>query len=261
VNFELHRRKSFWVDEALAYMLDRTDLDVVGRELRVPFPSFALVFTDRHVLSLAERLLAGDRACPLGGQLLRVVAAYVTEMAAGDDRLLRVSLACDALGADLPWLVHHEIPLLEGDKVEAYLDATAPRPVTQPEVEDVSPIHGLLRVTINAILYATSAGVERQVRRPPDSGGPARSARGPDEPFSSEEVYFLPGAIEISRLRQIQALDRLPDGRAILRRFMVRGHWRRASSGWVDQRMRWIEPYWKGPDLAAVIERTYKLKP
>jgi hypothetical protein len=26
-------------------------------------------------------------------------------------------------------------------------------------------------------------------------------------------------------------------------------------------RMRWIQPYWKGPDIAAIIERTYKLKP
>jgi hypothetical protein len=28
---------------------------------------------------------------------------------------------------------------------------------------------------------------------------------------------------------------------------------------WTEQRMRWIEPYWKGPDLAAVIEKTYKM--
>jgi len=38
VNFDLHRRKAFWVDESLA------------------FPACALVFTDRHVLSLGERL-------------------------------------------------------------------------------------------------------------------------------------------------------------------------------------------------------------
>jgi hypothetical protein len=42
---------------------------------------------------------------------------------------------------------------------------------------------------------------------------------------------------------------------------MVRGHWRRAPEGWKDQRMRWIEPYWKGPDLAAIVERAYKLTP
>jgi hypothetical protein len=105
VNFERHRRKTFWVDEALACMLDHTDLDVVGRELRVPFPSFVLVFTDRHVLSLGERLLAGDRACPLSGQILRVVAAYVTEVPAGEDRLPQISFALDALGSDLPHLV------------------------------------------------------------------------------------------------------------------------------------------------------------
>jgi len=42
---------------------------------------------------------------------------------------------------------------------------------------------------------------------------------------------------------------------------MVRGHWRRAAVHWTDQHMRWIQPYWKGPDMATIIERTYKLKP
>jgi hypothetical protein len=79
--------------------------------------------------------------------------------------------------------------------------------------------------------------------------------------FSNEAVFFLPGAIEISHLRNFQQLERIPSGRTILHRFMVRGHWRRAAAGWQDQRMRWIAPYWKGPDIAAVIERTYKLKP
>ncbi len=51
------------------------------------------------------------------------------------------------------------------------------------------------------------------------------------------------------------------EGRQILRRFMVRGHWRRPAPTWKEQRMRWIQPYWKGPDMATIIERTYKLKP
>ncbi|UCF89855.1 MAG: hypothetical protein JSW39_16275, partial [Desulfobacterales bacterium] len=49
INFELHRRKTFWVDESLAYMLAKTDLEVPGSDLRVPFACFALVFTDRYV--------------------------------------------------------------------------------------------------------------------------------------------------------------------------------------------------------------------
>jgi hypothetical protein len=45
-----------------------------------------------------------------------------------------------------------------------------------------------------------------------------------------------------------------------MHRFMVRGHWRRAAVTWKDQRPRWIKPYWKGPEIAAVIERAYRLK-
>ncbi|MHB8874527.1 MAG: hypothetical protein ACYC8T_12635, partial [Myxococcaceae bacterium] len=262
LDFDLHRRKAFWVDESLAYLLDHSDLDVVGRELRVPFASFALVFTDRHVLSLAERMLAAGPECPLSGQLLRVATVYVTEQHAGEDRSLELCFALDALGADPPHLVRHALPLKEEGKVEAYLDAVAPQVAVEPAVPDTDPVRGLIRVAINAILYATSAGVEPQVRPGAKKGarGP-RSRHGPATTYSSDEVYFLPGAIEISQLRRMQELERVPDGRSILRRFMVRGHWRRAAASWEDQRMRWVQPYWKGPDLAAIIERTYKLKP
>jgi len=41
---------------------------------------------------------------------------------------------------------------------------------------------------------------------------------------------------------------------------MVRGHWRRPAKKWTDQRLRWIEPYWKGPEMAAVIEKAYRLR-
>ena len=113
--------------------------------------------------------LAHERVSRLVGHYLRVATVFVTEQRTGDERTLHVCFAFDALGADLPHLVHHSIPIKED-----------------------------------------------------------------------------------------------PDGRTILRRFMERGHWRRrsrAARDWADQRLRWIQPYWKGPDMAAIIERTYKLKP
>jgi hypothetical protein len=261
VNFHLHRRKSFWVDEALAYMLAQTDLDVVGRELRLPFPSFALVFTDRHVLSMAERLLARQEGCVLAGQYLRVATVFATELRAGDERTLQLCFALDALGADLPVLVTRAIPLRDDQPVAQHIDSIAPSPPIEPVVPNANPMRGLLQVTINAILYATSAGVEPELRpAPARAKGRPRIRGGPPITFSSDAIYFLPGAIEISHVRRLQELDRVPDGRTILRRFMVRGHWRRAAASWSDQRMRWIQPYWKGPDMAAIIERTYKLK-
>lgn len=112
------------------------------------------------------------------------------------------------------------------------------------------------------ILYATSAGIEPEFRQAPmRTPGRPRVRGGPPITYSSDAVFFLPGAIEISQVRRLQELERVPEGRMILRRFMVRGHWRRAAASWSNQKMRWIQPYWKGPDMATIIERTYRLKP
>lgn len=261
VNFDLHRRKAFWVDAALSYMLEHTELDVAGGELRVPFPSFALVLTDRHALSLGERLLARTKDDPLRGQMLRVLTVYVTEVRRGEDRTLEIVLALDALGADLASLVRYEVPAGAEALVRSFLDSVAPPlPVVDARLPGANPVRGLLRLVINAILYATSSGVTPEVR----TASP-RTPRKPESRFaplrSSDSVYFLPGTIDIRSVRRFQELERAPEGRSMLSRFMVRGHWRHPQKGWTDQKLRWIEPYWKGPDIATVIERAYKLKP
>lgn len=260
VNFELHRRKTFWVDEALTYMLAQTDVDVTGRDLRSPFAAFALVFTDRYFLSLAERLLSAERKSPLAGHILKVATVYVTEQPESSGRLFKLAFALDALGADPPALVSREIVLEDDLPVETNIDRLAPPvPVDRPLLIP-SPLRGMLQVTLNAILYATSAGVEPEIRHA--TIGPTTRRHGhAGQKYSSDQVYYLPGAIDISHVRRLQDLERASSGRPMLKRYMVRGHWRRASAKWKDQAMRWIQPYWKGPDIAAVIERAYRLKP
>jgi len=257
VNLDLHRRKVFWVDASLAYMLENTDLDVRGRELRTPFRSFALVFTDRHALSLGERLLSRQAGDPLRGQILRVATVYVTERPRSDGRVLDVVFALDALGADLPSLVRYEVPAGDEASLGAFLESVAPRPEVGPAVRDTSPARGLLRLVLNAILYATSADVSPEVRTVAPRKRPTGAGVAPP---SSDSVFFLPGKIDIRSVRQLRELARAPDGGELFARFMVRGHWRRPAKNWTDQRLRWIEPYWKGPDMAAVIEKAYRLK-
>jgi hypothetical protein len=258
----LHRRKTFWVDESLAYLLAKTDLDVPGSDLQAPFTCFAFVFTDRYVLSLAERMLSLDRKCPLAGHFLRIATVYVRKEHPAPYRGLHIRFAFDALGADPPHLVTHRIVLEEDSPIRPLPEDPANLRADGLEISDASPLRGLLQVTLNAILYATSAGVEPQLRNRPAGLREGKvESKSEAVVFSHEDVFFLPGAIEISRLRQFQQLERIPSGRTILHRFMVRGHWRQAAQKWKDQRMRWIAPFWKGPDIAAVIERTYKLKP
>lgn len=267
VNFELHRRKTFWVDPALAYMLAHTDLDVVGDDLRLPFACFAVVLTDRYSLSLAERHLAGAADCTLAGQILHVLTIYVSGEPHGDGRVLHLQIAADALGADPPYLLEHDLPVTDSGPIELGTRPATP-PVVKMDGQEVTvgprsrPLPELLHLALSAILYATSAGVESQVLRP--SAGRTKVLRAPGGPppvFSSEEVFFLPGAISISEVRRMQDLERVPSGRQLLHRFMVRGHWRRPARSWKDRRNRWITPYWKGPDVAAIIERTYRLEP
>jgi hypothetical protein len=67
LRFELDRRKTFWIDESLAFMLAYTRLDVRGAGLRLPFPSFALMrLRDRR--DPRRRLPLTFRSiCSLGG--------------------------------------------------------------------------------------------------------------------------------------------------------------------------------------------------
>ncbi len=259
VSFELHRRKVFWVDEGLAFLLAKTDLDVDGAHLRVPFPAFALVFTDRQTLSLAERLLAADRSCPIRGYLLRAVTAYVIEEHRADERILNLGFAFDTRGADPPYFFEHQVRAVEGQRVMV-------APPSQVEPVDLGaapkptlPLGGLLEITLNAILYAVSPASEKVPRLSPRAPS-ATGLGGSDSAFASDDVFYLPGPIPISQTRQLERLEHVPSGRQLMTRFMVRGHWRSPNRSWKDQNMRWIKPYWKGPDIAAVIERTYRLE-
>ena len=87
-----------------------------------------------------------------------------------------------------------------------------------------------------------------------------RSPRSPQPTPHSESVFFLPGKNDMRQVRQLRELQRAPDGGTLFARFMVRGHWRRPAKSWTEQGLRWIEPYWKGPDMASVIEKAYRLK-
>ena len=80
---------------------------------------------------------------------------------------------------------------------------------------------------------------------------------------SGEDVFFLPGKIDIRRveqLRQVESSGTNQGGRTLMTRCVVRGHYRRPNPTWKDLRIRWIEPYWKGPELATVIDREYRLR-
>ncbi len=276
VNFELHRRKLFFVDAALAWLLSRTSLDIEGRTLRLPFPCFGMAFTDRATLEIAEALLQKDGGI-LAGHRLQILTVYAKRSPAPPGRSgLSLSLVFDARAGQWPYLLGRELCFAEDDDLDCILDShfADVDQTRSGEVFKLPEMRKLVHLSVNAILYATSANVPwplaqsplRKLRSESRSRGKAKQARVAHRveelsgEYSSEDVFYLPGRIPISQLRALEQVERQPNGHELMARFMVRGHWRRASPVWRDQRLRWIEPYWKGPELAAIVEREYKLK-
>jgi hypothetical protein len=261
-NYELHHRKTFWIEEGLAWMLARTNLDIQGDALRLPFSSFALVFTDRDTLALAERLLSREEHCTHRGRILRVLTVYATAIPAGEAAGLTLNFAFDDFSEDWPYLIRRDLAIEPTAHLETLLESHLPDvdPTKKDPIFTSAELKQLAQRALNAILYATSAGMKMETRRA--SHQPARrlSAEGAYIPSSSEEVFYLPGHIDILKLRQLQAVERAPGGGRLMHRFLVRGHWRRANPSWKDQSNRWIQPYWKGPQMAALVERAYRLR-
>jgi hypothetical protein len=197
VNFELGRRNAFFVDAPLAWLLGHTSLDIEGRALRLPFPCFALVFTDRATLALAE-VLVQDGA----QEWLQIVTVYVIRAPAPRGMsALRLKLLLDAQTGDWPRLLERELRFAEDDDLDAILESAGEARV-------------LVQLVVNAILYATSANVSwpiapspiRSLKSSALGRGNAKQARVAHraqelgKQFSDEDVFFLPGRIPISQL-------------------------------------------------------------
>ncbi|MFO0618921.1 MAG: SEC-C domain-containing protein [Polyangiaceae bacterium] len=266
-SWELHLRKTFWVEEDLAWMLGATALDVTGDALRPPFTSFALVFTDRYALGLAERLIAADPSARLRGRMLRALTVYVASREAEGGREMRVVFAGDSGDTGRPDLIVCDL-LLPNDADARGILATLSqeRVPSSGEGDDVetlaaaSPRRALVTLVLNAILYATSADADAVPGDPrgADAPPPRRRRSGAEPPAGG--VFRLPGKIDITALRKLKRIRRDASDVRALRRCMVRGHWRRAGKSWKDGSPRWIKPYWRGPAEAPIVEREYRLK-
>jgi hypothetical protein len=269
------------VEEQLAWMLAHTRLDISGSVLRLPYPSCAFVFTDGHALELGAELM--KLACPVrpwqaerGPQPapLRVVTAYLRETRQDDvTTSLDADLVLDRLDDKLPLLVSRRLSAFSADNLDTILEShrrDAEERALDPAVSSQA-LQSLLHLVINAVLYATSAECERRELAPrrDTTRSPRRERKATaSSMLTGETVFFLPGKLQISQITtdsdhgsEPPSSDRSPiTGREILKRFPVRGHWRRPSESWKDQRIRWVRPHFRGPSMAAVIERQYRLK-
>ncbi len=269
LSYELHRKKTFWVDESLAFMLGCTRLDVRGEGFRLPFPCFALVFTDRETLGLAEAVARTDPTATVCGLPLRGLTVYATQLPTKRGALgLHLAFLLDGDTDSWPWLITRDLDIRPDDTLDDIIESRFADAVNPDPVFRTPELRQLVQLVVNAILFAGSSPawpVVGSAASPTGTGpgGRPRRRRAPPTPpeRSEEQVWHLPGKIPIRQVRALRQLQRGREGGALFSRCMVRGHWRRAPDTWRDQAPRWIAPYWKGPPLGDIVERDYALKP
>jgi hypothetical protein len=268
VNYGLCLRKTFWVDPALSAKLRHTQLDIRGAVLNLPFPCCAFVFTEAAVLSSARTLVRLDpdwreteRIAVVTVYLMRSEGSEASP--AGASATLHVWLAVSAWGQALPWMLVRDLEVAPDADLDAILDSHL-KDAVERELDPwlgAEALRQLLELTLNTVLYATSAEARPQAL-------PGLSKRAPSDPLvlSGEAVFYLPDKIDISEgppsvdpSRTPEALENQLSGPSIQHRVAVRGHWRRPPPQAADQRLRWVRPHFRGPREAVLVEREYRL--
>jgi hypothetical protein len=248
VNHALAGKKTFWVSANLAAALRLTNLDVPGDVLELPFAACAYVFNDARTLELVQTLV-DEHAPPRAPFRTLTVYAYPSrdDVSPGFEFVF----LADPYDGEWPYMISRSVSTDGKRNLDEILDSH-PEDSTDP-LFFAPEMAELLRLAVNAVLYTTSAEYRSEPRAPGPPGLSSKHAT-----LSGDEVYYLPGRIRIGA--SSEGKRPAGGGETILhKRFWVRGHWRRPNTSWKDQRVRWIEPYLKGPDAAVVIEREYEV--
>ena len=255
VNHELCGRKTFWVAGELADALQRTNLDIAGDVLKLPFTSCAFVFNDAATLERIQTLVDAHVSQPR--RRFRTLTVYVFPSGEEVETGFEFVFLADAYDGEWPYMISRSVPT-EGKRnldeiLRSHPDGSTDALFRAAEMCD------LLHLTINAVLYTTCGDFRCEVRGP---APPAlrRTLQPRRDELSGEEVFYLPGRILVGASPNETTRTRKPPRHVIQKRFWVRGHWRRPNPSWHDQRLRWIAPFLKGPELTAIIEKEYELR-
>jgi len=137
---------------------------------------------------------------------------------------------------------------------------------------------GLLfyRIVLNSILYLSSDHAETAQKLSPKQELLKQSEQISSRPkrkkatFAASlhsELDFIDVGVSIASMRDIassgddkgdERLEKIA-GQKLLKRLMVRGHWRNQpyGPGQALRRLKWIMPYYKGPDIGELINKPY----
>lgn len=299
VNFTLAGKKTFHFSDNLAEHLANTEINLKAGLIQLPFPTCLFTFTSRAAINAMHNIRgdAGRLATNVVGlDYSTPVSVFLTMHPAGAGLPGRKLLMC-AWHARLPdrsyLALKRELYLGDGWSLEQALrtdwETLTPHDLgigmsvnlnegsTAHQDDDTFYTDGLAfyRIVLNAVLYLSSDQAELIAKKSPRQEIEDRAkgiaslpkrrkllqTTGRYTAFDYQEVGASVGPIVIQKGETDRGACGT-GGEKPLVRFMVRGHWRRQPHGpeSQDRKLIWIRPYYKGPDLAATINKPYLVK-
>lgn len=260
-NFELFGKKSFFFSPNLTQKLGDTELNVACEHVAPPFPTCLFAYDNQS----ARDAFFGMLGAP--SRLEGVVTAYVIHYLTDEQEpaLGILTMFSDRKGDVAGATVRH-MSLAPGTKLEealrtdwikrgqAKLDAVTPG----DDERFFGPGLRMMRIIANSILYLSSAtpDVTAGLREPQRTGGSTLSSKEKRrlERAVTKLDYTLVGRSTTPYQGAASAI-----GKQLMERIQTRGHWKSQAHGpgRMERKIIFIEPYWRGPDAAEVINKPY----
>ncbi len=300
VNFAIGGKKTFYFNDNLSEHLANTEINLKANLIELPFSSCLFAFTSAAVINAMHNIRGneGRRALNTTGlDRSAPVSAFLTMLPAGSGlsgRKLLILAWHARLPAKSYLMMKRELYLGDSWTLEQAL-RTDWETLTPDDLgigihinndddaieysdDDAFYTDGLAfyRIILNAVLYLSSDQAELIPKRSPCDELQVKAKSIPSVPkrrkviqeagrysaLDYEDVGPTVGSILIHKDEGDTGHIAHGFGSKPLVRFMVRGHWRHQPHGIGNQERKliWIRPHYKGPDLAAVINRPYLVK-
>lgn len=286
LNFEKLGKKVFYFARPLVERLAETMLDAPSDYLRLPFGS--CMFVVHSPVALDALYCLGGNTPP---NRTAPITVFLNELPLHGMREITI-VAFHSDGDNTYKLVKREILINPKWSIERSLKTDwnalhRENPAWEindtgykGDLEDDSEFFkdGLhfFRIIINAVLYLASSDPDLSLRTSPAAdlvaqaktilNGYKRHALNREAQHYSRLDGTVAGEnlhpIEVSGSTSTRAPSLGATGMQLDRRFVVRGHWKNQAHGEGMQlrKLIWIKPYWKGPEMAEIINKPYKVR-
>lgn len=260
-NFELFGKKSFFFSPNITQKLADTELNVASESVATPFPCCLFAY-DNQAARDAYFAMIGLPTRQDG-----VVTTYVVHyLTAPEEPALGILVMYSDRRGNIPGAAVRHLSLAPGTKLEDALrtdwlkrgKAKTDAVSAGDDEMFFGPGLRMMRIVANSILYLSSANpdVSEGLREPARSGGSTLSSKEKRrlERSVTKLDYTLVGRSTTPYQGPSAAI-----GKQLTERIQTRGHWKSQAHGpgRLERKIIFIEPYWRGPDAAEVINKPY----